>query len=261
MTVARWYAKANAIAPAMPSSKIASIALLLAIAEHETRCGDAWAGEHNWGATTRRGLSPADREALDGVAPIISPTSARLASELAATDALADAGIAPTDAAIHVDSRPPGIVYFTWFAKFSDDAAGAAYFVTFFRTMAEKQGLADGNAWEEASAMYAAHYYTGVHIDAAEDITDYFRAISPLQSSIVAALVNWTPGAEPPPPEVGSVIWVQERLNALGITTPPLVEDGLAGPKTSAAIKAFQISNGLAVTGAIDSETVNALMS
>lgn len=273
-----WYEKANAIARSMVGYNMHSVALLLAIACHETACGDAWPGDHNWGATTRRGLSQADRDALSAAGlvgstgpggvippgvrgPVLQPKLARLSSEAAASDAIRAAGIFPTDAAIHVDSRPPGIVYFTWFAAFPSDEEGAAYFVSFFRTAAEKQGITDANTVEEATAMYAAHYYTGVHAgDPSANIQDYVRGIAPLFNEAVAALKDWTPGSEYTP-IVGSVEWVQERLNALGVTAPPLVEDGIFGPKTAAAIKAFQSNEGLAVTGTITADVVNSLLS
>ena len=43
----------------------------MAVAELETRMGDAWPGEHNWGAVMKRGLSASESEALraSGIAP------------------------------------------------------------------------------------------------------------------------------------------------------------------------------------------------
>lgn len=51
---------------------------------------------------------------------------------------------------------------------------------------------------------------------------------------------------------------IQARLNALG-AQPPLVVDGLAGPKTTAAIVAFQSAKGLAPDGKIGPLTLAAL--
>lgn len=48
---------------------------------------------------------------------------------------------------------------------------------------------------------------------------------------------------------VGSVADVQKGLNTLGYCNPPLVEDGILGPKTTACVKAFQSKNGLVVDG------------
>lgn len=48
-----------------------------------------------------------------------------------------------------------------------------------------------------------------------------------------------------------AVMWMQQMLNDNG-ATPPLAVDGHFGPKTTAAVKAFQAANGLAVTGWLD---------
>ncbi len=48
---------------------------------------------------------------------------------------------------------------------------------------------------------------------------------------------------------VGSIKDVQHSLNTLGYAKPLLKEDGKIGPKTIAAIKAFQSKNGLVVDG------------
>ena len=49
------------------------------------------------------------------------------------------------------------------------------------------------------------------------------------------------------------------KLNALGMASPPLVVDGDIGPLSIAAIKAFQISKRLPVTGTVDAATRKAL--
>ena len=51
----------------------------------------------------------------------------------------------------------------------------------------------------------------------------------------------------------------QAKLNALGMASPPLVVDGDIGPLSIAAIKAFQISKRLPVTGTVDAATRKAL--
>jgi len=53
---------------------------------------------------------------------------------------------------------------------------------------------------------------------------------------------------------------VQERLNELG-ANPRLAEDGIFGPRTEAAVIAFQRANGLAQTGIVGPITWNALFS
>ena len=57
-----------------------------------------------------------------------------------------------------------------------------------------------------------------------------------------------------------SVQWIQKTLNALG-ASPRLVEDGAMGPKTRAALAAFQKSKGLAATGEANEATVAAMKS
>lgn len=54
------------------------------------------------------------------------------------------------------------------------------------------------------------------------------------------------------------VLTAQKDLNVLG-AEPPLVEDGVQGPKTTDAIDSFQGQMGLPVTGVMDVATSNAL--
>ena len=76
----------------------------------------------------------------------------------------------------------------------------------------------------------------------------------------------WSPPAEPPrpcachpTPAVGSLEWVQMRLNALGYANPPLTVDGLDGPDTQAAVRNFQTAKNLIVDGIAGPLTVAAL--
>lgn len=55
-----------------------------------------------------------------------------------------------------------------------------------------------------------------------------------------------------------SVHDVQQALNQLG-ATPPLAVDGVAGPKTIAAVKSFQSQAGITVDGVVGPETTAAL--
>jgi Putative peptidoglycan binding domain len=263
---ARWYAKANALARALQPHQ--SVALLLAVAEGETRCGDAWPGEHNWGATTRRALHTDELAVLKaaGCRPSVGPDhleverqARAILAEAVAEGSLDDPG---PGCALHCDSTPTGGPYFVFFAAFPSDVEGAAYFASFFKTAAEKDAITAGDPDALARAMFHAGYYTGFHANDPEaNIADYAANLRRILPRIISALVAWTPGADPPAPDVGSVEWVQERLNALGVSTPPLVEDGVLGPKTAAALKAYQISNGLPPTGQITAETVNSLTS
>jgi hypothetical protein len=53
-------------------------------------------------------------------------------------------------------------------------------------------------------------------------------------------------------------LWVQQSLNALG-ANPPLAEDGLNGPLTTAAVLQFQQTNGLSPSGFADQATLAAI--
>jgi hypothetical protein len=60
------------------------------------------------------------------------------------------------------------------------------------------------------------------------------------------------------PAPVGSILWAQERLVALGVNST-LVCDGLAGPQTRAAVAKFQGGRGLYVDGIVGPKTIAAL--
>jgi peptidoglycan hydrolase-like protein with peptidoglycan-binding domain len=51
---------------------------------------------------------------------------------------------------------------------------------------------------------------------------------------------------------------VQHALNLLG-ASPPLVEDGINGPKTTSAVRAFQANQGLVADGIAGPKTKAAL--
>jgi len=54
---------------------------------------------------------------------------------------------------------------------------------------------------------------------------------------------------KPGPLDLTTVIGVQRALNFLKIVEPPLIEDGINGPKTKAAVREFQKANGLVLMG------------
>lgn len=53
-------------------------------------------------------------------------------------------------------------------------------------------------------------------------------------------------------------LWAQQSLNKLG-AEPPLATDGLFGPNTAAAVKAFQQAHGLEPSGRLDQQTIDAI--
>jgi putative chitinase len=53
-------------------------------------------------------------------------------------------------------------------------------------------------------------------------------------------------------------LWLQQSLNQLG-ATPPLATDGNFGPKSAAALKAFQTAHNLPATGASSADTIAAI--
>jgi peptidoglycan hydrolase-like protein with peptidoglycan-binding domain len=81
-------------------------------------------------------------------------------------------------------------------------------------------------------------------------------ATAPIVPPLVPVVTSKTMAAVTPS---SSVRTVQHVLNALGVVQPPLVEDGINGPKTIGAIKIFQTSHGLAVDGIVGPLTQAAL--
>lgn len=291
----RLWDKCNAIAAGCVAHGMAPTitrtGMLYSVAQHETECGESngWKGEYNYGATTRRSLTPKESADLQraGVVPVLYPPAARMAAELAASNLL---GLGPaSDVAIHVDSRPivdhmtaplghplgfaarraaldeldaeklaRQLVYFTMFARFPNDAAGATYFVGFFRTPAEQQALAGQSPEALARAMYAARYYTGFSGDPDTNVAAYSKAIAPIFAAAVTALAGWTPGADAPHVSEPADPWdqdteagrerLQQALNDAG-ALPRLTVDGEIGDRSKAAIRAFQVAHRLTPDG------------
>jgi peptidoglycan hydrolase-like protein with peptidoglycan-binding domain len=101
--------------------------------------------------------------------------------------------------------------------------------------------------------MYMSNYYQGTHNPSTAEgrqanINSYASAMRSWTPSIRNALTSWYPGAQAPSnfpdPDTSSDVWVQWTINRLGLI-PPLVEDGMLGPLSRAAIKAFQKNHGL----------------
>lgn len=232
----------------------AAVLRVLWVALHETRCGDAWPGEHNWGAVQRRALSAAERAVVRAGGTPEPPDA---------------------NAALHGDSSPVNGRYQAWFWAFPSDVEGAGKLleVLLDKRPAIKARAATCTAWELAELMYRSRYYEGVHDPrpspgevAAKgaltkgqtaNVSDYAAALRRAQRAFDAALERWTPEGglepEPWPPTMMQLLEgprvLQAALLACGYDPGPL--DGRPGDKTRAAVRAFQRAEGLKVDGMV----------
>ncbi len=241
----RYVKKAEAVVDAwkkryqtMPAKH--AVVLICAVAEHETRCGDAWGFSHNWGAIQRRAMTAEER-----------------------TIATAGGTPAPKDAfeELHGDSSPVHGRYQTWFWKFPDDVQGANKLlqVLLDNRSAIKAHIDTLGSDELARLMYLSHYYEGFHDprprpdEAIEpggltqgqlaNIADYARAIARTATSFEAGLAGWTPGQapvreDPNSFDLATIEGCQGALTRLGYDPGPI--DGIDGPRTRTAIMKFQ---------------------
>jgi peptidoglycan hydrolase-like protein with peptidoglycan-binding domain len=85
-----------------------------------------------------------------------------------------------------------------------------------------------------------------------------FSSLSGVLSTIAAFNSGTLENVKNTPTPVSTNKDVQHALNLLG-ASPALVEDGVLGPKTNAAIKAFQISHGLVADGVAGPKTKTAI--
>lgn len=124
---------------------------MLCVAEHETRCGDAWPNSHNWGAIQWR------RPTADEMVRI-------KAGDLKSGDTI-PGGV------LHGDSGPGQGGYWVWFRAFVSERAGAACLVaTLYKGNPEARAAAQAGGPTEAfcTGMYRHGYYEGVHPTAKE---------------------------------------------------------------------------------------------
>lgn len=189
----RWQQKAAALAAGWrdrfgvePST--ATVALALSVAQHETRCGDAWPGEHNWGAVQRRSLNTFERGSLSAIKPHpdnVGQARAKLDADGWLADPICRACGEPRRVlppatscdkcngtefvergALHVDSSPGKGYYWVYFWRFVDDAAGANFFVKILaadRASCRAVLETGGTPHALARAMYMTRYYEGFY--------------------------------------------------------------------------------------------------
>jgi lysozyme len=97
----------------------------------------------------------------------------------------------------------------------------------------------------------------GIPGSADMDADRYNGTLEELQA--YCARVVGMPSLPAPSFDLATTLGVQQALNSAHAVTPPLDEDGLPGPKTTAAIKAFQTSAGLDADGIVGTKTTAAL--
>lgn len=254
--VAGWRKRYNA-AP----SKHAVIAIL-AVALHETVAGDAWNHAANWGAVQRRVPTQAEK------------------------DAIKRGEVPPGDGfeQLHGDSSPITGKYQTWFYAFpagviypeaglAGDDAGAWQLIGVLLEQRKsiKPHIDTIDMGTLAELMYRSRYYEGFHDPRGvsdstgltpgqrANIADYAHALYAAAGELTAGLSDWWPDSggyptEDPVPLFGTnalALGVQSALNVLHVADPPLLEDGVLGPKSVLAIKAFQSARGLPITGIV----------
>jgi hypothetical protein len=281
MSVTRWYNKANAFANGWKSQYTedppkSAVILGLAVAQLETHCGDVWPGAHNWGAVQLRTLTRGEAEVLQDAE--LFPQPSNTAAGQAALQEAIEACKIPLirNGSLQVDSSPrlktkenPRGYYWVFFQSFSDDTAAAERFVhvlSYDRPACHQVLISPaGSEQELAAAMRASGYYEGTHDNKTaegrqQNIDAYASALRGITPDIRKALVDWTPGAAPPPEtfDLTRTDGIQEALNKLG-QNPKLRVDGVLGPFTKQAIENFQVTQGLSVDGVAGPATQDCL--
>jgi peptidoglycan hydrolase-like protein with peptidoglycan-binding domain len=250
----------------------------LSVAQHETECGDALGG--NWGGTTASQVDAIDRATLNA-AGLYPDTSDDLTK---AQELLGDR----PGLILWRDYSAQSGWYWIWFYRPSSPVDGATYFVKILvatrPTCASIMNDPSGTLDALARAMYATHYFLGdfdpdttvtynsQQMTGAEaNIEAYRDALTSIEGVIEESLAGWTPSALPPsnpnePPfdlyEVsgyqGALAWLATHLNHPEFN--PGAVDGINGPDTQAAVRAFQTYAQLKFDGQVGEETRNALL-
>jgi peptidoglycan hydrolase-like protein with peptidoglycan-binding domain len=111
------------------------------------------------------------------------------------------------------------------------------------------------SALQAAIASAAPHPAT----QASLGLTPIAAAVPPPPLGLVKVTSPAAPPRATPAPPITTLRDVQHALNLLHGSGTPLVEDGINGPKTIAAVKAFQAAHGLTVDGVAGPMTKGAL--
>lgn len=111
-------------------------------------------------------------------------------------------------------------------------------------------------------AKFARAYNGPAYKD--NDYDDKLAAAYHKELAIFAQRISEANHGESPSEDTASVTRaqiaaVQAALNALHVSEFPLTVDGYTGPKTNAAISAFQVANGLKNTGTVTKELIGKL--
>lgn len=292
-SAARWVTKADAYATGYKlktgvTPSVWNVALGCAVAQHETLCGDAWPGEHNWGACQRPDgrLTSAESAVLASAGIVPKPTNVA-----AARAAFAAAGLVRANAALHCDSSPKSGWYFVFFYAFDTDAEGAELFVDALAVARPAcRAVLDRSvgAWASDSialsgGMYASHYFEGFYVPskvypqkdgttktgAELNVAAYGGSIYSLAPGIFTALQGQAWSAQPantPEFALGAVAGVKSALvflaNALKMPAinPGTVDNALNASYT-AAVRAYQTYAKISADGVVGPQTRSALSS
>jgi lysozyme family protein/peptidoglycan hydrolase-like protein with peptidoglycan-binding domain len=113
---------------------------------------------------------------------------------------------------------------------------------------------------ERAGKFVADGVFDPNKVDPQLGVAVILKELMGLDDSIIFGVAPSAPSGSPEPDVslADDVLHVQQSLNKLGID-PQLVEDGINGPRTMAAISLFQQQNGLNDTGRPDAATIAAI--
>jgi lysozyme family protein/peptidoglycan hydrolase-like protein with peptidoglycan-binding domain len=113
---------------------------------------------------------------------------------------------------------------------------------------------------ERAGKFVADGVFDPNKVDPQLGVAVILKELMGLDNSIIFGVAPSAPSGSPEPDVslADDVLHVQQSLNKLGID-PQLVEDGINGPRTKAAISLFQQQNGLNDTGLPDAVTIAAI--